>query len=152
MEDALTPQHPLGVGVTPVGHTQTQTNRELSETDVNCLQAKESYRSFPGWPRGQGGRERPRLYPLVTLISSPAFQKSRSFSSRGLQSIARAWGRFRGHQPDKQVNFSRKPPYLRGAGGARPRKCGPDLSKGLGLSTSVYTWGAHTPFNTNLLN
>lgn len=31
------------------------------------------------------------------------------FQSPGLQSIARAWGRFRGHQPDKQVNFSRKP-------------------------------------------
>lgn len=31
------------------------------------------------------------------------------FKAGGLQSIARAWGRFRGHQPDKQVNFSRKP-------------------------------------------
>lgn len=83
MSNALTLQRPLGVGATPEGHTQTQTNRGLSEMDVNCLQAKENYR-MRVFRAGPGDREvETLLYPLVTLISLLAFQKSRSFSKPG---------------------------------------------------------------------
>lgn len=56
MSNALTLQRPLGVGATPEGHTQTQTNRGLSEMDVNCLQAKENYR-MRVFRAGPGDRE-----------------------------------------------------------------------------------------------
>lgn len=100
-----------GVGATPVGHTQTQTNRGLSEMDVNCLQAKESHR-MRVFRAGPGDREVERDLASTPWSLSFPHRLSRNpgrFQAGGLPSIARAWGRFRGHQPDKQVNFSRKP-------------------------------------------
>lgn len=123
------------------GHTQTQ--REVSpKWTVNCLQARETcmIRTFRIGPGPWLGRD-PAPAPWPLSFPCQLSRNPGQFQSLRLQP-ALAWGHFRGHWPNKQVNFSRKPTCKWCWLHREFEQGGSGFCNSLVFPPSFYTWGA----------